>query len=134
MARSFRTLSASLLIVTLAACGSARLVRRDQAGGTYALEGNREKAMEAAQQEMARHCGPAGYQIVSEGEVVIGQDTSYGENTEYGENTQSNPSGTNSSTQGGSSTSGGSSTRNATEWQVVYQCGGAAPAAPPPGV
>src|SRR5678815_965310 len=69
-----RLFSASLLCVALAACGHARLVNRTTTGGVYALEGDRAKAMEQATAEMAQHChGP--YQIVSEGEQVIGTDS-----------------------------------------------------------
>ncbi len=126
----------------LAACGSVRPVKRTQYGGRLALEGDRSKAMEAAHKEMAAHCGPGNYTIIEEGEVVIGtdtfarSDTNYGEDTAYAEGTST--SGNSSATAGGASTRGGSSTtaqqstRDAKEWQIEYQCGGA-PAAPPPG-
>jgi hypothetical protein len=103
----------------LAACGSARLVRQDQAGGTLALNGDQGKAMEDAHRKMAAHCGPGNYQIVSQGEEVIGQDTAARADT------YDQPDGT--------TTTAGSSTRNATEWRVNYQCGQGAAAAPPPG-
>jgi hypothetical protein len=101
----------------LAACGSARLVRQDQGGGTLALNGDQNKAMEDAHRKMAAHCGPGNYQIVSQGEVVVGQDTAARADT------YDQPDGT--------TTTAGSSTRDATEWRVNYACGGAA-AAPPP--
>jgi hypothetical protein len=102
----------------IAACGSARVVQRTQYGGVIALEGDRGKAMEGAHREMAAHCGAGNYTIIQEGEEVIGTDTSYGESTDYDHH--------------GSSTAGGESTRQATEWRVRYQCGGA-PAGPPAG-
>jgi len=118
------------LTLAFAGCGSARTVQRTQYGGVVALEGDRGKAMEAAHDEMARHCGPGNYTILQEGEEVIGSETSYGERTDYDSE--------------GQSTGGGSTTTNKTEWRVHYQCGGApapAPAAggqqppppPPPG-
>ncbi|HVK78885.1 MAG TPA: hypothetical protein VM734_36550 [Kofleriaceae bacterium] len=127
--------SAVLGAALLAGCGSARVVTRNQYGGVIALQGDRGKAMEQAHKEMSAHCGPSNYQITQEGEEVIGQDTfhnsdtSYGEDTAYGEGTTT--SGNSSATAGGSSTRGGSSTsattstRNAVEWRVHYQCGGA---------
>ncbi len=141
-----RNLGIGLLFGALvAACGSARVIQRTQYGGTIALQGDRGKAMEQAHKEMGGHCGTGNYAITQEGEEVIGQDTmhqsdtNYGEDTAYGEGTST--SGNNSSTAGGSSTRGGestnaqTSTRNAVEWRVHYQCGGApagAPAGPPP--
>lgn len=120
-------------IAGLSACGHARLVERNQSGGTFALEGDRNKAYEDARGQMAAHCGgPQNFQIVQEGEFVIGSDTSYGEDTSYGQNTATSKDGTRSSTAGGSSTSGGSSTRAATEWRVTYQCLGAMAPAPAP--
>jgi hypothetical protein len=123
-----------LVISSLAlACGSARLVTRDQSGGVFALEGDRGKAMEDAQSQMAAHCGgPGTYQIVQEGEVVIGEDTFVQEDTSYGSSTDKHKGGKHTS--GGSSTSASSSTRAATEWRVQYACVGAAtaPAAPAP--
>lgn len=98
-------------IAVVAACGSARVVQRTQYGGVIALEGDRGKAMEGAHGEMAAHCGAGNYTITQEGEEVIGTDTAYGEDTNYDNS--------------GSSTSGGASTRQATEWRVHYQCGGA---------
>ena len=41
------------LILALAACGSARVIQRTQAGGVIELQGDRGKAMEQANQEMA---------------------------------------------------------------------------------
>jgi hypothetical protein len=143
MLRIIRLGSIGLLFGALvAACGSARLVDRSQYGGTIALNGDREKAMEQANQMMAQHCGPGNYQVVHEGEVPVGTDTYSQTNTNYGESTQSNRSGTQSNTEGGATSSSGTSTRTATEWRIQYQCGGApaagtagpgGPGGPPPG-
>jgi hypothetical protein len=126
----------------VAACGSARVMKRTQYGGVIALQGDRGKAMEQAHKEMAGHCGAGNYTITQEGEEVVGtdtyarSDTEYGEDTAYGEGTTS--SGNSSATAGGASTRGGSSTnassqtRDAVEWRVHYQCGGAPAGAPAP--
>ena len=119
----FRKVSLGLLL-TLAACGSARVIQRTQGGGVIELQGDRGKAMEQANQEMASHCGPNNYTIVQEGEEVIGTDTSYGERTDSASNDQG--------TAAASETQGGSSTRNAVEWRVHYQCGTGQPPPPPP--
>ena len=101
-----------------AACGAARTVNRNQYGGTIALEGDRNKAMERAHQQMTAHCGPNNYTIVSEGETVIGQDSAASSETVQHKD-------------GTVTQEAGQSTRDATEWRVVYQCGNA-PSGPPP--
>jgi hypothetical protein len=137
--RRYLWLGTAALLFT-AACGSARLVQRNQYGGVIALNGDRNKAMEQANNMMAQHCGPGNYQVTSEGEVPVGTDTYAQSNTNYGESTQQNRSGTASNTQGGATTTSGQSTRTATEWRIQYQCGqgagapapGPAPGPPPP--
>ena len=93
------------LILALAACGSARVIQRTQAGGVIELNGDRGKAMEQANQEMAAHCGPNNYTIVQEGEEAVGADT-------Y------SPDGS------PPSNDGTVSARTATAWRVHYQCNG----------
>jgi hypothetical protein len=132
MKRTIR-FGALLLIGGLVGCGSARLVQRNQYGGVIALNGDRNKAMEQANQMMAQHCGPGNYQVTSEGEVPVGTDTYSQSNTNYGESTRSNRSGTRSNTEGGATTTSGTSTRTATEWRIQYQCGQGAGAPPPAG-
>ena len=112
------------LIVVLAACGSARVIQRTQTGGVIELQGDRGKAMEQANQEMASHCGPNNYTIVQEGEEAIGTDTYSRQDTNSGG--QSNGR----SYQEGSTTQGQQSTRTATAWRVHYQCNGAGGPAP----
>jgi hypothetical protein len=51
------------LLVALAACGSARIIARTPGGGIIELQGDRQKAMEQAIQEMSAHCGPGGFTI-----------------------------------------------------------------------
>jgi|KBSSwiStaDraftv2_1062776.scaffolds.fasta_scaffold202152_2 hypothetical protein len=96
-------------LVAAAGCGQARLVNRTQYGGTYALEGDRNKAMEDAHAQISAHCrGP--YTILSEGEEVIGTDTAQGNETYVTE-------------EGTVVNEGGQQTRNAVEWRLQYQCG-----------
>jgi hypothetical protein len=128
----FRKLSLGLIVVLAAACGSARVIQRTQAGGVIELNGDRGKAMEQANQEMAAHCGPNNYTIVQEGEEAIGTDTYSREDTSAAA-TQSRSGRTQYAD---STTQGQQSTRTATAWRVHYQCnnaGGGAPVAAPAG-
>jgi hypothetical protein len=118
---------ALILAAALAACGQAKVIQRTQTGGVIELDGDRGKAMEQARGVMDGHCGPNNYQIVQEGEEVIGQDTFTQENTNDREHTSKNGRTTNDTT----TTNQQTSTRDATAWRVHYQCGAAG--APPPG-
>jgi len=115
------------LILALAACGSARVIQRTQQGGVIELQGDRGKAMEQANGEMASHCGPNNYTIVQEGEEAVGTDTYTREDTNAGQHTSRDGR----TTTGGATTTGQQSTRTATAWRVHYQCnnagGGPAP-------
>lgn len=122
----FRTLALGL-VVALAACGSARVISRTQAGGVIELQGDRGKAMEDANGQMNAHCGPGNFTITQEGEEAIGTDTVARQDT--AEDTKTSRSGRRSSTD--STTVGTTSTRTATAWRVHYQCNGAG--GPPPG-
>jgi hypothetical protein len=132
----------------LAACGSAQLVTQNQYGGVLRLNGDRGKAMEDAQKQMAAHCGLGNFTVVQQGEEAIGTDVIANSDTNYGEDTVAGAAGTTStngnttnssavgasSTRGGSSTQAITSTRTATEWRVHYTCGapGAGAGGPPP--
>jgi hypothetical protein len=121
-----------LLGAVLAACGNAKVIRRDQYGGVIELQGDRSKAMEQANGLMNQHCqGP--FTIVSEGEEAIGTDTYTREDSsDTSHVSRSGRTATNDST-----TVGQSSTRTATAWRVHYACGQGAPppgaGGPPPG-
>ncbi len=121
----FRTLAVGL-VVALAACGSARVISRTQAGGVIELQGDRGKAMEQANSEMNSHCGPGNFTITQEGEEAIGTDTVARQDT--AEDSKTSRSGRRSSTD--STTVGTTSTRTATAWRVHYACNGAG--GPPP--
>lgn len=123
-----RKLSFGLLLATLAACGSAKIIHRDQYGGVVELQGDRSKAMEQANQLMNQHCQAQGVTIVSEGEEAIGTDTYTREDT----SDQSHVSRNGRHAQNDSTTTGQQSTRTATAWRIHYACG-AQGAAPPPG-
>ena len=51
--------------------GSAKVIQRSATGGVIELSGNREAAMKQASNEIGKHCEPAGYVIVQEGEEII---------------------------------------------------------------
>jgi hypothetical protein len=122
-----RKLSLGLFVV-LAACGSARVIQRNQSGGVIELSGDRGKAMEDANGQMAAHCGPNNWNITQEGEEAIGTDTFVREDTSS--DSASSRSGRRSSSD--TTTTGQQSTRTATAWRIHYMCNGAA-GGPPPG-
>ena len=112
--------------LALTACGAARLVQRSQTGGTLELQGDRGKAMEDANQQMAMHCGPNNFTILQEGEEPVGTVTQTREDT--ASDTATSRSGRRSATD--TSTTTTQTTRTATVWRVHYQCGGGAAAGP----
>ena len=119
---------------TLTACGTARVIQRTQVGGVIELQGDRGKAMEQANQEMAAHCGPGNFTITQEGEEAIGTDTFTRE--DQASDTKTSKSGRRQSTD--TATTQTQSTRTATAWRVHYACGagqamGPGPDGPPPG-
>jgi len=60
-------------VLTVAACGSARVVYRDRVGGVIQLGAGRDARDRAKARElMIDECGPGGGEIVSEGEEPIG--------------------------------------------------------------
>ena len=122
-----RTLSVGL-VLALAACGSAKVIQRTQTGGIIQLDGDRGKAMEQANSEMSRHCGPGNYTITQEGEEAVGTDTFVREDTA----TDSAVSRSGRRASSDSTTVGQTSTRTATAWRVHYVCNGAG-GPPPPG-
>lgn len=56
-------------VLALAACGTARIIQRTAAGGVIELQGDHNKAMEQANEEMAAAC--ANFLIVSAGDEPI---------------------------------------------------------------
>lgn len=95
-------------IALIGACGTARIVAKTPGGGTIELEGDHNKAMEQANQEMAEHCGLSNFTVLFEGSEPVEP-----------EGTGATPSGT-----------------VRTAYRVRYQCDGGPPlgaAQPPPG-
>jgi len=127
------------MIAMVAACGTARVIQRTQAGGgaggTIELEGDRNKAMEQANEEMAAHCGPNHFTIVQDGEEEIDAAASTDTATQDATTTPALRDGRRSAT--GALSSPPQSARTTTVWRVHYQCGtgsapvGAAPGDPP---
>jgi hypothetical protein len=115
------------LFFALAACGTASVIQQTQTGGTLKLVGDQGKANEAAQQIMARHCGPGNYTVVQQGLEPIGTDTYTTERTTDTEHT----SRSGRTTQDSQQTQQVTSTRTATEWRIHYSCGAAGGAQPP---
>lgn len=62
----------------LGACGgSARVLTHDDDGGLFALEGDRAAAREDAERQMRAHCGAAGFDVVFEGDVQVGEEETH---------------------------------------------------------
>lgn len=103
---------AGLLATAVVGCSSYRVVQKTPDSGVLALQGDRNAAHEKAEQYMASQC-PGGYDIVEEGEAVVGSTTQQqtsGGKTFFGApalNTTSN-------------------SHDTTEWRVKYKCKGAA--------
>jgi hypothetical protein len=82
MMRTYRVSFSSFLALALASsfslasigCGTYRVVKKTQNGGEVALEGVQSQAREKAEQYMASQC-PTGYDIVEEGEAVVGSES-----------------------------------------------------------
>src|SRR5215813_3697519 len=99
----------ALSTLALSGCGTYRVVRRTPSGGEVALQGSEEKAREAAAEYMASQC-PQGYDIVEEGEAVIGSETvaSTRKDRVFGVPVQSTKA----------------ETTDKHEWRLKYQCKG----------
>lgn len=98
--------STSLLV----GCGSYRVVRKTATGGEVALEqqGTMGQSHEKAVEYIASQC-PSGYEIVEEGEAVIGSDTtaqSADGRDIFGRNVNRSAS----------------TTTEKREWRIKYQC------------
>ena len=111
-------------VATLSGCSGIRVVKASKAGGEIALLGNREEAMTKATMEMNRMCGPSGFNIVEEGETVIGTHSTSSGQTTAGHTFFGAPA---------TRSSGTTDTIEKTEWRVKYTCNGAAqPPTPAP--
>ncbi len=107
--------------VSAMGCSSIRVVQMSREGGEIALFGDMEGAMESAREEMAYTCGgPQNYEIVRQGEVVVGEVTTVQERSQP----VRGPFG-----RRGRVRQQQVVTQPAREWHVFYRCVG--PAAPP---
>jgi len=107
-----------ILLTSLAlfACsGTYRVVKKTQSGGEVALVGPQESAREKADEYMRSQC-PTGFDIVEEGEAVVGSTTT-ARTTDNGKNIFGQKTAT---------TSADSTDKR--EWRIKYQCKNAAPA------
>jgi len=97
-------------MLALTGCGAIRVVQRTPTGGVVALEGDQDKAREKAAEYMASQC-PEGYQVVEEGETVVGQEMREESRREkvFGVPVKETRS----------------ETTDKREWRMKYQCNGA---------
>lgn len=95
---------AFVALAAVAACGTARIVQKTPAGGTIELEGDHNKAMEQANEQMAEHCGYSNFTVLFEGSEPLDADR---------------PTATPAAS-------------TATAYRVRYQCDGGPPPAEPP--
>lgn len=91
-----------------AGCAGIRVVKRTPVGGELALIGSREEAQDKANEYMGRQC-PGGYDVLEEGEAVVGQQTS----------TTSRPA---RGFFGEKQLQSNSVSEDKREWRVKYQC------------
>lgn len=99
--------------------GNYRVVKTVPSAGEVALEGPQEEARQKAEGYMASRC-PSGYDIVEEGEAVVGQNST----SESRRSTTALIIPT---------TRTETSTTDKREWRIKYQCKGAPAAAAAPG-
>jgi hypothetical protein len=62
------------VLATLAACGTARVIQKMPTNGVIELQGDHNKAMEQANEEMAMHCGAGNFTVLSEGYEAVSPD------------------------------------------------------------
>src|SRR5689334_8984588 len=109
-------------VLGVAGCSGIRVVKASKSGGEIALIGDREAAMEKARVEMERTCGgPQAYEVVEEGEAVVGEVSDSRGQATGGHTIFGDPA---------VRTSQHTETTQKTEWRVKYACKGAAQ--PPP--
>ena len=111
-AKVILTFASIVWVSALAGCGSIRVVKKTQDGGIVALAGDQTEARKKADAYMTSQCGGGGYEVVEEGEAVIGEtNSSQAQATRFGTiQTQ------------------GQSTQK-TEWRLTFRCKSSAPPA-----
>ena len=118
-----RTVS-SILLVALAACGSARMIRTTANGGVIELQGDRSKAMEQATSDMNQKCGRNNFTIVQDGEEPVINDSITPETQQ--DQSQAASTGAAAPTE--------TSSRQVMAWRIHFECSGAAGGPLPPPV
>jgi hypothetical protein len=105
-----KILMVALLGIALGGCASASMVWREPTQGQLALSRDTPRARRLAADEMQSHCGAAGYRIVREENVVVGEHTQVmGQGQMWGS---------------GGQVFGQSSTTPVQQLRVTYACGG----------
>lgn len=122
MTKSSLLLLAFVMFGSMVACtpyGEIRVVKTTKGGGEMALLGQRELARQKAEAEMARTCGAGRFEVLEEGETVVGQveQSSGSQSTSNTRTFFGRPAQTTS----GSSTT---ETTQKTEWRLKYACKG----------
>jgi hypothetical protein len=115
-----------LLPLACSPMGNYRVVKKVPTGGEVALEGDREIAQAKAQGYMASSC-PSGYDVLEEGEAVVGSSSQ--SQTQAGRTSVLQLGGVGLGSRPATNTA--TETVNRTEWRVKFQCKGAAPVADP---
>lgn len=117
----------TLIAISLVGCATARVVTKyPNKGGVIAIPREDDsKSREKAEEMMRATCGGRGYQILKEGEAVVGSKAT----TET--NVKRTPQKTEKKkflglefeeTTGGDNASSTTTTRNETEWRITYKC------------
>lgn len=113
MVRSVASLVAlGSLVFVVTGCSSIRVVKKTPDGGVVALQGDPDGAREKAENYMQSQCA-SGYDIVEEGEAVVGSETE----------TRRNRGGIFGPTVTSSST-------DRSEWRITFKCRGENAGAP----
>ena len=113
--------------------GSARDVKRKPGvGGTIAVPMNPQQAdRDRATEHMISNCGNGNYKITEEGEVVVGESTQSDQRNSYRDNNQHQAGSflgmpVYSGDAGGVDTHATQTRTQMKEWQLGYECNGAA--------
>lgn len=119
-------LGAFVVFGSFVACtptGDIRVVKTSKTGGEMALIGVRDLARQKAEAEMARTCGANNFEVLEEGEAVVGQVEHSQGNAQNTRTIFGRPAVSTSST---------SETTQKTEWRLKYSCKGSENAAGKP--
>jgi hypothetical protein len=103
MVRTSFALSFVMSAFLLTGCSSIRVVKKTQDGGVVALQGVQSDARQKADEYMRSQCS-GDYEVVEEGEAVVGSDTTSRQTSGFlGPQTQSKST-------------------DRSEWRITYKC------------